>query len=98
MIGKNEIIPSPNILWPLFLQLLLGLNFIHNKGYSHRDIKPNNILITKDYTIKYIDFGIACLAECRVSECTNICGGINGTLNYMPPEFLLNLLMACKIH
>jgi serine/threonine protein kinase len=54
-----------NFLWPVMLQLILGLKYIHSKNYSRRDIKPDNILITRDYTIKYIDFGLACLSKCR---------------------------------
>lgn len=70
VVDKNE-------LWPIFNQLLIGLKFIHNKGYAHRDIKPDNILITPDKTIKYIDFGLACSVDCN---------GQRGTLMYMPPE------------
>lgn len=35
----------------------IGLNFIHSKGYLHRDIKPDNILLTSDGTVKLGDFG-----------------------------------------
>lgn len=82
----NGAIP-PTVLWSLFLQLILGLQFIHDRGYAHRDIKPDNILITENYTIKYIDFGLACLEACRAYSCTNTCRGTPGTLIYMPPEF-----------
>jgi len=77
-------------LWPIMLQLILGLKYIHDRGYAHRDIKPDNILITNDLTIKYIDFGLACLEKCRILTCTNTCKGAGGTLLYMPPEFFNN--------
>jgi serine/threonine-protein kinase 24/25/MST4 len=78
---------SPSVLWPIMFQLLLGLQHIHSKGYAHRDIKPDNILITEGLTIKYIDFGIACLKRCRLQSCTDTCTGSPGTLIYEPPEF-----------
>lgn len=88
----------PNILWPIILQLLQGLKFIHDKGYAHRDIKPDNVLITNDLRIKYIDFGLAC----SDTLCYNKCKNDRGTLLYMPPEFFngtgLNSLQNSKAH
>lgn len=69
---------DPGFLWPIMLQLILGLKYIHSRDYAHRDIKPENILITRDFKIKYIDFGLACMQKCRSGS---------GTLFYMPPEF-----------
>lgn len=101
-IRQNQGRLSVGTLWPLILQLILGLKMIHDKGYAHRDIKPDNILITKDLTIKYIDFGLACLERCRISMCTNTCKGAPGTVLYMPPEFFtgarVDSLAASKAH
>ena len=65
----------------IFLQLLDGLEAIHNSNIVHRDIKLENIMLSgNDYTLKYIDFGFA-------TEKSN--GYLNtflGTPNYAAPE------------
>jgi len=43
----------------LFRQLLVGVAYIHEKGFVHRDLKPSNILVTSDLTVKVADFGSA---------------------------------------
>ncbi|KAH3745710.1 Protein kinase [Pelomyxa schiedti] len=42
----------------IIYQVLQGLHFMHNRGYFHRDMKPENLLVTKD-TTKIADFGLA---------------------------------------
>ncbi|KAF9535623.1 kinase-like domain-containing protein, partial [Crepidotus variabilis] len=43
----------------LMIQILLGLAFLHGRKISHRDLKPDNILLTQSGYIKLIDFGVA---------------------------------------
>lgn len=73
-------------LWPIMLQLMTGLEYIHKAGYAHRDIKPGNIMISDSGQIKYIDFGLACRNYCSMFKCTTDCGNKAGTTLFMPPE------------
>lgn len=43
----------------LFKQLVQGINYLHSNGIAHRDIKLENLLITKDSKLKITDFGVA---------------------------------------
>ncbi len=43
----------------IFKQVCEGVKYIHDKGYVHRDIASDNIVIKRDLSIKIIDFGFA---------------------------------------
>ena len=55
----------------------------HAGGLVHRDVKPENILIARDGTVKVADFGIAVVVD---ADRTGPGGGIQGTLRYLSPE------------
>jgi serine/threonine protein kinase/tetratricopeptide (TPR) repeat protein len=60
-----------------------GLEFAHAKGVIHRDIKPGNIWMSADGTVKIGDFGLAVAVD--LSRLTQT-GMMVGTVSYMPPE------------
>lgn len=73
----------------ILTQSLEGLSFAHNKGYIHRDIKDQNILVTgtwPDSISKLTDFGLAkSFTQTGMSGVT-MAGDVAGTFAYMPPE------------
>jgi serine/threonine-protein kinase len=66
-------------------QALYGLKEMHEKKLFHRDIKPQNILITHDGIIKLIDFGIVKTPD---SEDLTKTGSVVGSVQYIAPEIL----------
>jgi serine/threonine protein kinase len=69
-------------------QLCSALAAAHGQGVIHRDVKPENLLLQPDGTLKVLDFGVARLAE-RASGLTTA-GLVVGTPAYMAPEQLLD--------
>lgn len=64
-------------------QILRALQHAHDKGIVHRDIKPQNILLVSDGTIKVTDFGIARFSR---SETRTMTEGAIGSVHYISPE------------
>jgi len=64
---------------PIFRKIAEGLNALHETGYVHADIKPNNIIRTDDGGIKIIDFGQSCPIGHKKDR-------IQGTPDYIAPE------------
>lgn len=65
------------------VQILRGLQHAHDKGIVHRDVKPQNIIVLPDGTIKVTDFGIARFAR---SEQKTITDKAIGSVHYISPE------------
>lgn len=70
---------------PIAFQLCRGLSYMHERGVVHRDIKPQNILITKGDRVRIVDFGIARGPE--AAEMTAP-GWVMGTAQYLAPEIV----------
>ena len=63
-------------------QIMKGLSHAHSRGIVHRDIKPQNIMVLRDGSVKVADFGIACLensAQTLTQEAL-------GSVHYISPE------------
>jgi len=65
-----------------------GLHCAHQSGVVHRDMKPGNIMVLRDGTVKIMDFGIARLTGTQDATRLTQQGYLIGTLRYMAPEQL----------
>ncbi|CAD7066120.1 unnamed protein product, partial [Tilletia caries] len=66
-------------------QVVAGLSWIHKRGWIHCDLKPENVLVFKDYTCRITDFGLA-----KVKNPAQRLARPCGTIGYRPPEELFN--------
>ena len=63
-------------------QIMKALSHAHSRGIIHRDIKPQNIMVLRDGSVKVADFGIACLANAA----NTLTQEALGSVHYMSPE------------
>ncbi len=87
---------DPNRIIDIAAQIAGGLAYAHERGILHRDIKPQNVLVTPEGMVKILDFGLAkrtnlalMQADGKLQESTTIetaAGTIVGTVQYMSPE------------
>ncbi len=73
-----------DVIW----QAANGLHYAHEQGLVHRDVKPENVLIRADGTIKVLDFGLAMIrgSDAEYSIATILGQNCLGTADYIAPE------------
>lgn len=75
-------------------QIGRALQFMHNRGYIHRDVKPGNILLKAENQLLLSDFGLA--MRCKSIDYTSMPLAYGGTSLYMAPEQSLGLPCAAS--
>ncbi len=86
----REILNENGLLAPaqaadVLIQVLAALEHAHRQGIVHRDVKPENVMITREGVAKVADFGLArAYADSRATQA----GAVSGTVQYLAPEQL----------
>ena len=89
-LSVREILHAEGILAPaqaadVLEQTLAALQHAHRQGIVHRDVKPENLMVTRDGVVKVADFGLArAFADAQITEA----GNVIGTVQYLAPEQL----------
>jgi beta-lactam-binding protein with PASTA domain len=69
----------------VILPVLSALDHAHRQGIVHRDVKPENVMVTREGAVKVADFGLArAYADAQITEA----GTVTGTVQYLAPEQL----------
>ncbi len=69
----------------IICQAAMGLHYAHKEGLVHRDVKPSNMMVTTDGTVKVLDLGLALLGGSDAEELTTSHLAV-GSIDYMAPE------------
>ena len=75
---------NEEVIYNIVLDICYGIKEIHLNNLIHRDLKPDNLFISKDYKIKIGDFGISK----KLINSLKYANTGNGTYNYMAPEMI----------
>jgi serine/threonine protein kinase len=80
---REKCLPVPEAI-RIFRAVAEGLAYAHLNGIVHRDVKPDNVLLGDDGSVKIVDFGLACVMEGDPNLSRS--GTILGSPNFMSPE------------
>lgn len=72
----------------ILLQVAEGLQYAHDRGVVHRDVKPANVMLLESGVVKVLDFGIARLTDPEMTQHMTATGLVQGTFGYLAPEQL----------
>lgn len=81
---RNHQAMPPKMAVKLTLEVCRGIQYAHEQGVIHRDIKPQNLLLGRDGVCRISDFGIAMVAASHTRM--TLTGTVMGTLGYVAPE------------
>ena len=90
---RKSLPPKP-VIKQIMIEIMEGLVYLHSREIIHHDIKLENILLTKNGTIKICDFGLSSLqtpitSTIHASLSRQKTSNVVGSLHYIPPELLL---------
>jgi serine/threonine protein kinase len=76
------------------LQAARGLEYAHSQGVVHRDVKPGNLILDRDGTVKILDLGLARVESWYRNDEVTDSGQLLGTVDYLSPEQAVSLKTA----
>jgi len=79
-VSPGNLLPVADALGAM-IKVCHALDYAHQRGVVHRDVKPSNILLGGNGEVKIADFGLACFKELALTDTKTV-----GTPSYMPPE------------
>ena len=78
--------PEPGEVADIVKQIASALDYAHNQGILHRDVKPANVMISETGRVKVLDFGLASKIRTSMSTLSVDAGSSGGTPGYLAPE------------